>query len=597
MLVWLVSGLAAPLLVTVAPVDFSLSNNAVVAAPRDSYAVSSPVVLAQLPMLAIERGSIYPVDPAGRAKLDNVSSDPLAGGTTRLMIEGASILVGGDQSGIQGLGNAAPSPLLEALAGLQFEAATLRRASITVALPDGRAETLTEVDAEISHKRRISLSVKGSGVVRGQAVAFELTSALAADKSTNATVPLKLTLRNARLTAAFDGRAVLGPTPQLLGAIEFSIPNIRQAARWFGAAWPGGSGLRDVTGRGQLEWTAASLALNKAAFRMDDNDATGTLHFRFADARPSIGGTLALKVLDLSRYFPDTSLALSTVGKAREALAAAEISLPLAQHFDADLRVSADRVKLGAVQLGRSAATLSLANGRLLADLGAFEFDGGRGSGQVAADFNGRLPRMTLRGKLEDVDLARASSAVWGHVVVAGRGTLTTDLTATGFNGRELVDSATGKATANVRGGGTRIGVDLAAVAIAAEKRAVEGWSAGARGQTPFDEIDARFNVNNGVLTAEDMRAGIKDEVMAITGTADLSTGRLNVTFTRGPLPQVRAGVTAPATRPEPVTKLRILGPWAAPIIRNEAFRGRLGQTPDRSSGSAAMVPRPDSNH
>ncbi len=568
---WLTFGLAAPLLISAGPVDFSLGSSSVVASPLDSYTVSSPIVVAQVPKLTIERGTIHTAEASGLASIAGVAT---AGRTARLIVDGASLRVEGDQPGIQANATAALSPLLEAFSGLQFETATLRRSSVTITLPDGHSETFSDVEAEISHKRR-SVSVKGSAVVRGQSVTFETILAAPAEKRTGSTTPLKFTFKSQRLTASFDGRVVVGGTLQLLGAIDFSIPDIRQAARWLGAAWPAGTGLRDVAGRGQLEWTGAALALNKAVFKMDGNEATGALSFKFSDPRPSIGGTLALTALDLSRYFADTSRGLSAGGKIYESFAEAEISLPLAQHFDADLRVSADRVKIGVIQLGRSAAALSLANGRLLADLGAVEFDGGRGSGQLIADVNGRVPRVTLRGRLEDVDLARATTALWGHAVATGRGTVTTDLTATGRSGRELVDAATGKAVANVRGSGTRLGVDLQALSAAAEKRALEGWRAGARGQTVFDEIDGRFSITNGVVLAEDLRANSKDEVTAISGTADLSTGRLNLTISRMPVAP-KGGIAAAAVKPpEPISKMQISGPWAAPTIRSEALRNK----------------------
>jgi uncharacterized protein involved in outer membrane biogenesis len=155
---------------------------------------------------------------------------------------------------------------------------------------------------------------------------------------------------------------------------------------------------------------------------IDGNEATGTLHLNFTAARPSIGGTLALKSLDLGRYFPSQTASLpGSTGSAWNCLLATDLSLPLLQHFDADLRLSADKVVLGRLQLGRSAATVMVSQGRMLADLGAFEFDGGRGSGQLSADMTGSMPRLTLRGRLEEVDAQRLSASMFGHSVLTGR--------------------------------------------------------------------------------------------------------------------------------------------------------------------------------
>lgn len=588
MLVWLACGMTAPLLISGNPVRFSISSGSVVASPRDSHTVTAPVVLAQVPRLTLERGTIFPVDASGRAIVDGTFRPQLTGGTVRLVLDNASLRIEGGKLDAAADAGAILSPFIEALTGAQFESATLRRSTITLVLPDGRSETLQDVEAEITPKRKSSIAINGAGLLRGQRIAFAATSGGVGDKRNIKSVPLKFAIKGPQLEASFDGRAGVNDVLQLQGAVEFSVPDIRQTARWFGAFWPTGKGLRDLTGRGQLEWSGASLALNKATFRMDENDATGTLSLKFSDARPSIGGTLALKVFDLAHYFPVSGAGLTAGSKIWQTFAAADISLPLAQHFDADLRISADRVRLGAVQLGRSAATLSLSQGRLLADLGAFEFDGGRGSGQLIADFNSRLPKLTLRGKLEDVDSARATSAMLGHAVVVGRSIVTTDLTARGRTGRELMDGAVGKVTAIVRGAGTRLGVDLYALNVASQKRAVDGWGSGGRGQTSFDEIEAKFSLNNSTLVLDDLRATSKDDVTVINGTVEPANARLNVTVTQTPVAAVNATGALPAPRRhlEPTSKMQIFGPWGAPTVRNELLSNKAAE-PVRSGSDA----------
>lgn len=595
MLAWLVCGMAAPLWFSGGQVDFPLSSGPVVASARDSHIVSAPIVLALAPKITLERGTVFPVDMAGRAIIDGSARPQMVGGTVRLMLDGVSLRVEGGLLNEPLDAGTVLSPLIDALSGLQFEAISLRRSTIAVALPDGRSETLSDVEAEVSHKRKVSLTIKGAGIMRGQRVAFEATSGLLGDKRNTKSIPLKVSFKGAQLEASFDGRAAVNDAFQLQGNVEFSVPNIRQAARWFGAAWPTGKGLRDLTGRGQLEWSGAALALNKATFRMDENDATGTLNLKFSEARPSIGGTLALKTFDLARYFPATGAGLSTAGGMQAMLASADISLPLAHHFDADLRISADRVRLGTIQLGRSAAIVSLSQGRLLADLGAFEFDGGRGSGQLIADFNNRAPKMTLRGRLEDVDAARATTALWGHAVVVGRATMTADITTRGRTGRELIEAATGKAVASVRGSGTRLGVDLFALSTASQKRAVDGWGSSGRGQTPFDEIEAKFNLNNGTLTLEDMRATSKDDITVIMGVLEPSNSRLNVTVTQTPASANPAGTVPSSSKSlEPISKMQIFGPWAAPTVRNELLRNKAAE-PSNQSGDVEL-PQTSSN-
>lgn len=575
----IVLGIAAPIIVSFSSNRIIVSSSSLVAAPRDSVQISTPTSISQTKFLTLERGLLFPSDSAGRALETPLTKLQLTGGNSHFVLDNATLRL---QSGQVVAIEENSSPLIEAVSALQFESIALRKATIHVFLPDGRTETMTDIDGTVTHRRKSTLFIVGKGDLRGQRVKFELAAGVLADARPGSTVPLKFSFRSSLLEGTFEGRVGFAGPAQMQGAVEFAAPNVRQIARWFGAPWPAGNELRDLSGQGQLAWAGPAMAFNKGSFQLDGNQATGTLHLNFANQRPSLGGTLALKSLDLGRYFPGRASSMPMIaGKTWNSLLGTDLSLPLAQYFDVDLRISSDKVTLGSVTLGRAAAAVTVSQGRMLADIGAFEFDGGRGSGQISADMSGTIPKLTVRGRLDDIDAARITTSLFGHPVLTGRATVTTDLTSTGRTGDDLLGASNGKLNIAVRSGG-RLGVDLRGLSAAAQKRAADGWGSAARGQTNFDTLDAAFAMRTGTLVADDVNAKAGELTTAFGGQIDLPTSRLNLSVVQLPTltTPARTGATAGTL------SLQIFGPWATPTIRNENSRARAAdpaRAPDAS--------------
>lgn len=565
-------GIVAPILISLGS-DGQTGGSNLVAAPRDSLIVTTATNFGASRSVTLERGFLYPADARGRALERPLSRAELAAGRTRIVIENGNLrLMDGAVGDIQS-GEVA-SPMLEAIASLGFEAVLLRKSTVTVMLPDGRSEVVSDVEAEITHRRKASLAIKGTGELRGQRITFDATAGIGGDQRPGSTMPLKISLKSGLVELTFDGRSGRTGASQLVGAIDFKVPHIRQIARWFGTPWPTGYGLRNLAGSAQLEWTGPSLALNKTTIVLDGNAATGTMHLNFTGPRPSVGGTLALNALDLGRYYPSQTATSPRAPSVWTNLLMTDLSVPLAQHFDADLRISADKVVLGNLTLGRSAAAITVSQARMLADVGTFEFDGGRGSGQFSVDMTGSIPKLTVRGRVEEIDASRLTSSLFGHSLLTGRATIRTDVSSFGRTGDDLLVSSNGKLHIDIRNGG-RIGLDLRTLAAAALKRPADGWGQAGRGTTTFDDFSGNFIVRSGALIAEDVKAETTENVTILTGQIDVPTNRINASIVQLPAP---LETQKPQRASVPGLSLQLFGPWAQPTIRNEFGRERAAE-------------------
>jgi AsmA protein len=246
-------------------------------------------------------------------------------------------------------------------------------------------------------------------------------------------------------------------------------------------------------------------------------------------------------------------------------LTTGSITVPFGMHLDADLRVSTDRLKLGTFELGRSAATITLNDGRLLADLAELGFEKGEGRGQIAADFTGFVPKVTIRGKLDKVDLGALSTAVAGLPVLEAPGTVVADLAASGNTIRELMDRLAGKVTVNSAVAG-RLGIDLKSLATAVASGPSVGWGAVARGSTQFEKLDLKLVLREGILLTENAEMAGRDTSWVATGVVNLPANRLDLR-----LVQTLPASAAPSLAAVTPAVLEFRGSWTEPVVRDAA--------------------------
>ena len=120
--------------------------------------------------------------------------------------------------------------------------------------------------------------------------------------------------------------------------------------------------------------------------------------------------------------------------------------------MNADIRLSANSVKLGALAAGSTAASASLRDGRL--EIGVAR--AGLGDGSLAGDVAvvaGDAPAIEAQVRANNVDLARVAPDLGLPKGISGAGSIVADVTAGGNNLGALVDGLNGTARLDVRQG------------------------------------------------------------------------------------------------------------------------------------------------
>lgn len=526
-------GLAVPLLVDDRHSEIALRSATLVAAPRDTFTLSSPVALDILPRVQLERGSVSVAPSASSPLSGSAVLSLLTGGKARLVLDHAQLvldLAAAPNTAGNGLHEHGLTPVLAALVSMSFSELTIRNSSFRVMRADGTEETLADVDMTVTRQRNGRLKGTGKFVVRNQPVGIDFSIAAKSADGAAPSWPLQIELKSELAQLRATGSISSRDTLQFNASeAEIKITSLRRFARWFGTEWSDGKGLQKFAIKGPLEWSPRGISFPQAAIEIDGNEAAGTLAVRLANHRAAVDGTLDFETLDIGPYveqaidgtaggYFDLSRYLPPQLKLRPVY-------PILEDIDADLRISAGRITAGGASFGKSAASLSLKNGTMLADLAELEMSGGgRGAGQLSIDASGTTPQYRLKGKLQDVDTGLVAGVLLAYPALAGLGTTTLDLTASGVGRQSILRSLAGRLAVEAPTGAS-IGVDVRSLIATTKAAAQTGWGSTTRRQTAVENLAAEFSLVDGRMRVDKATARAGDDALSLAGSLDLASG------------------------------------------------------------------------
>ena len=570
----LLLALLAPILFARRAVDEPFAGSSVMASPRDLHVVTTPVRLSEAPDLILNRGVLY-ADGNATAGMQ----------TSRFVLDAPVFTL--NASGFRAAGvsfesgpmSAAFAPLVEQLTLMGFDTLAVQRGTAHITSQDGTTETISDIDAELTGRRKGVIGARGSMKVRGQRLTFDGMLAQVADKTTPLRWPAKLSVKGELLDASFDGQLDVAEDLQITGQAEISTPSIRRAARWFGVPIPTAAGLNAAAFKGQFTWARRSLSVEDAKITLDGNEASGALALNVAGERPLIDGTLAFNAIDLTPYREAMRSQSFVFERLTSSWSEFDLSFPTIKYFDADLRISAPKIAMSGFGFGRGAAAITVRSGKMIADIAELELAAGaRASAQVAIDTNDGSPTYSLRGRVENFEAGQASAAVFGATVLAGRSTLVLDVASHGETPAQVMRRLSGKASLAMPEGG-RLALDIKALRGAVTAEASSGWGALGKGQTSLEQVEARAMLRDGVLFADVVRGAAGSIGLGAVGQVDIVDGRLDLNIAVKPnVPTDRPLTSADLAGGETVS---LRGSWQEPVVGGGQQSGVVGDPPN----------------
>lgn len=421
----------------------------------------------------------------------------------------------------------------------------------------------------------------------------DFLAALTGDRS-----GLKLRLTGAPFKVAFDGSMSHRPTLKVEGALAADTGSLRETMRWATDRTVSASGFQRFAIKSHVDVVGRNIALSKVSLELDGNTGEGVLTY-VADGRQTLQGTLAVENLNLTPYV--SAFRFLTADRNWSQI---PLELDALSGLDVDVRISAARVTLDDVSLGRTAVAANLRAGNLTLAIGESQAFGGVLKGSLALAKSTAGADLHAQLQFNDVMLDQTLGAFLGVRRVEGRGNISLAIRGTGSNVYELTKALNGSVTMTSRKGAIAgLNVEQSLKRLERNPLAVRG-SDFRGGRTVYDELAVNLKVTDGTAHAQDLRieapamrvgmagtTSIPARNFDLKGTASLLAGSASDAPPAFQLPFVVMGSwDDPLFWPDIQLLIRRSGA-AAPLL--DAVRGRLlrDQAPALAGESAPPAP------
>lgn len=554
----------------------SLNVASVAAAALGELKVSEPVVLLERPRLVLENGT-FQVEPT-RGGLFKATESPeaaLAKGRADIVLSDARItLYSKSVSDSDGASEADAalngSSILSALSRLGFEHLRVAKSTLVVKRAF-QEETFEDLNAEIATTGGKALRGKATARIRDDVLNVDATLGAPQKTPYGAEQAVEAKVSGSFLEASFKGQLRTGELFTLTApSAKLVVPDLRKAARWLGVEWPDGPGLGAFTAEGIVDWGSGRLAFDRADFKIDGNEAVGNLSLSLSEGRPFIEATLAFEHFEIAPYLSETVAteytALLQAGMPFFSYLEDFASPYLAEVIDADVRMSATSVTYSDKPLGRGAATLNIKDRTMAAELAEVELaTGGSGNIRINLDVTGSVPRTSVSGSLDGLELGSIATALFGHPFITGRGTVRADLEGPGYFGGHYAETASGLLAIETSEEGFLAGNPATLAAASGHMSQGElrtGWGSAAADPVRTSKLVAHFAAENGRFNVSKLTCSCGGNTVRGEGTVIPAQHALDLTlFVSNPrIVDVRG---APV-----VSAVSIEGSWREPHIR-----------------------------
>ena len=332
---------------------------------------------------------------------------------------------------------------------------------------------------------------------------------------------LKLRLAGAPLKLAFDGYISHRPTLKMEGTLAAYAVSIRDALRWAGQHTPPGGGFGRFALKAQTNVVGGTISLSGVNVELDGNTGEGVLTF---DGRQSLQGTLATEGLDLTPYVS----AVRLLAAGERGWDSKPITLDGLDGLQLDLRLSAARVNVANVKLGRTAVAANLRDGNLAVAIGESQAFGGVVKGTFGLAKSPAGTDLKAQLQFADVDLEQCLGEMFGIRRLEGKGNLGFAIDSSGRSVYDLTKGLNGTASLTSRKGAIA-GFNVEQLLKRIERRPLSGGGEFRTGKTPYETLLVNLRIIQGIANVEDVRMEGPSVGLALAGSASIPERELDL--------------------------------------------------------------------
>jgi AsmA protein len=368
---------------------------------------------------------------------------------------------------------------------------------------------------------------------------------------------VKLRLSSKPLNVAFDGAASNRPTLKIEGMLNLDSPSLREALSWTNNSKVPFGGFERFALRAQSNIENGIASLTKVNVEIDGNRAEGSLTLA-TDGHRGVQGTLASDSLDLTPYVSAARLMPAN----ERSWDRVPIAMDGLGDFNVDLRLSAASIKIGGAQLGRTAVSAVMHDGKLNVTVGESQSFGGVATGSFGlGNANGGI-EVSSHLRFDNIDLAACLGQIFGVHKLQGRGTLMVDIGGSGASIWALTRTLNGTAGLNAHDG-TLDGINVEQVLRQLERRPLSGGGSLHSGRTQFDQLVLNAKIEQGIVSIADLHLSGPAARVAMSGQASIPARDLDL--------EGKATLVSTETANEFELPFTVGGSWDEPRILPDA--------------------------
>jgi AsmA protein len=439
---------------------------------------------------------------------------------------------------------------------LSFSQIGIKDGVVALRVPDRDvAETLEGVELSLAWPSIAkSFAATGHFTWHGEVVDAGLTIANFSGALAGEDSGLKIRTSAGSLKAAFDGVMSYRPSLKIEGTLAADAASLRDALRWSGGHSVPAGGFGRFALKARAAVNGRSISLSDLNVELDGNVAEGVLSYA-TTGRQTLQGTLAVERLDLSPYIS----AFRLIADNSRDWDRRSFMLDWFDGWDADLRLSAARVQFAQAELGRTAIAANLRSGRLLVTVGESQAFGGLVTGTIAVAKAESRAEFASEMQFSNVDLEKCLGQLFGVNRLEGTGGLAFSVDSTGRSVQELAGNLNGTVQVVAKEGALN-GWNVEQMMRRLQRSPLSASGDFRNGRTPFEKLNIRFRIVQGLATIEDVALEGPSVQLALTGTTSIPAREFNLSGTAN----LTAGTASDALFELPFT---VRGQWGNPSI------------------------------
>ncbi|MET0259383.1 MAG: AsmA-like C-terminal region-containing protein, partial [Methylobacterium sp.] len=371
---------------------------------------------------------------------------------------------------------------------------------------------------------------------------------------------LALQMSSPALELGFSGSGAAGDSLHLAGGLRVAAPSLSRAIRWLGTSQLTLPDIGAVSLETQIQLVSDRVSFGAAQLDLGGNEARGALEAILprGGARANLSGTLAFDRLDfgvLSQAIAPTPRTLIDLER--------PIRSTFIRALDMDLRLSARQATLGRASASEVAATVKMASGVGVIDVGDMAVLGGRGQMRVTLDARADVPTLLVTAGVRDAGVGEVAALANEPLPFAsGSAEIRATLRSPAGNWGQILASNRGEFTAEIRNGALQ-GIDAALLKSAG--RHPLDFSVASAG-APFQSIRIKAQSLGTRVRFDDIAAVMQDGEIAASGQFDLRGDGLQIAGNMQS-PRVEASGRQDSFTTSQPLRFTLRGEWPKPVM------------------------------